>query len=115
MIKVRIERVKGSSFKGYVEVADLTETQLETLGLTRDTDELSVDVEGDFSVGGSSDDIQIIELSCYAVNGLNDLELNDENADMDDLAEQIRDNADEAYLDHMVAMGDWCDSDWETV
>lgn len=110
MIKVRVDKVRGCSYKGYIEVADLNEEQLAVLGLTNTTD-LSVDVEGDFSVGGSSDDVQILEISCYAFNGLNDLELNEDNADIDDLVEQIRNEADGAYLDHMVAISDFADMD----
>lgn len=108
MIKIHVESVKGSSYKGYVETAELTQEQLLILGLV-DTDLLSVDVEGDFSVSGSIDDVQILEISCYAVEGLNELELNDENADIDDLVEQVRANADEAYLDHCIAMSDFVD------
>lgn len=115
MIKVRVEKVKGCSFRGYIETSELTAEQLSWLGVKEDGNDfnypLSIDVEGDFSVSGSSDDIQIIEISCFAINGLDDLELNDDNADMDDLVEQIRDNADEAYLDHCIAMNDFVDMD----
>ncbi len=108
MIKVHVEKVRGCSFKGYVDTSDLTEEQKLILGLE---DEESVDVEGDFSVGGSSDDVQILEISCYAINDLNDLELDDDNADIDGLVEQIRDEADGAYLDHCIAMTDFADMD----
>lgn len=87
MIKVRVEKVKRGYFKGYVEAADLTQEQRDLLHLG---DYLSCDVEGEFSYGGASDDIQIIEISCYAYNDIHDLKLTADLIDEDDLVEQVR-------------------------
>ncbi len=91
MLKVTLESVRGLSFKGYINVCDLSETQKAELAIGTDFSAFTVEVEGDFSVCGEMDDGQIDDISCYAFNGIHDLDLNEENADIDSLCEAILD------------------------
>ncbi len=89
MIKIHLESVKGLSFKGYIEVIDLTPAQFEELHC--DNEQLTVEVEGDFGVCGDYDDAQIDDISAFATNGIYDFELNEENSDIDTLCNDILD------------------------
>lgn len=92
MLKIHLERVKGTTFKGYVEVADLTPAQLEELHIPADTDLLSVDVMGDYDFEVYRGEVTIIGVSAFAYEGIHELELTQDNADLDGLMDDIQDS-----------------------
>jgi hypothetical protein len=92
MLKIRIEKIKGLSFEGYINVEDLSPEQAAELHLTDDVS--TVEVVGDFDIYGDTDDVQIDNISAAAFNDIFDLELTEDNCDFDDLVDQLHDKAD---------------------
>lgn len=71
MLNVNITKVKGYSYTGYILDSELSDSQLETLGLKRDEYQNEILVEGDFVVEWD-DDIPMIQIeNCQVLGALN--------------------------------------------
>lgn len=72
MYNIHITGVKGYSYTGYILDSELTDSQLETLGLKRDAEYINeIQVEGDFVLNWD-DDIPMPQIeNCQLIGALN--------------------------------------------
>lgn len=97
MIPITIEKLTGYSYTGYIHREDLTSEQLKKLG---DTGSSHFNVDGSYTVTGDPSEYCEVYVDCvYVVNGKLEVPITDQEADYDDLAQQVFDLAN---IDHWI-------------